>query len=159
MNYIKFKTNIPETMTFQFDSGLEKPGQYGMQYAYKVIQVNGEEAYLYATEVLNGLLQKINPLRNVTLTISKVQDPNDLKRTHWAIEDENGVDITPGFKSAVTPQKPSPQEGIDPVKLRQAFKKMQAEIDGIYTLLLGAGVSEDAIELHKSHIKSVLDQE
>lgn len=124
MQYVKFLTNRKESILFKFDSGLEKEGNYGKQYAYGV-KWNGEDSYLYATEALNRLLQSINPLKNRTLQIEKAQDPKDLKRTYWVIYDENGVEITP--RPEGQPQAPIPTENA-------SYAKPEANNDEIAAL-------------------------
>lgn len=122
MNYVKFLTNRKESIAFKFDTGLEKEGKFGPQYAYGV-EWNGEEAYLYATAALNGLLQQLGGLKGRTLEIEKAQDPNDLKRTYWVIY-ENGQEITPrGNHKESGNQQMSPQNTPDIVGRLEALEK------------------------------------
>lgn len=99
MNYPKFLNNKRETFTFKFDTGLEKEGKFGPQWSFGVKWKHEdgteEETYLYATEALNRLLERLNPLKNRTIQIELAQDPKDLKRKYWVIYDENGAEITP----------------------------------------------------------------
>ena len=167
MQYVKFLTNRKESILFKFDSGLEKEGNYGKQYAYGV-KWNGEDSYLYDTEALNRLLQSINPLKNRTIQIEKAQDPKDLKRTYWVIYDENGVEITP--RSEGQPQVPVPTENApyakpeannDEIaalnarldKASDAFKALRDEmLDRMKSLeaLVSTVTSENAVSLHTS---------
>lgn len=111
MNYPKFLNNKRETFTFKFDTGIEKEGKFGPQWSFGVKWKHEdgteEETYLYATEALNRLLERLNPLKNRTIQIELAQDPKDLKRKYWVIYDENGAEITPkGVEQSPEPVQP-----------------------------------------------------
>jgi hypothetical protein len=60
MNYIKFATNIGQSMVFNYNKGLEKDGKFGKQWLWGVNQ-GGVDAMLTATERLNEMLEEIEP--------------------------------------------------------------------------------------------------
>jgi len=95
MNYVKFSTNLPKTITFaEYNKGKEVEGKFGKQYYWGKLQENGQETSLYATERLNEILEQIQPAGR-TLEITKYEDGN-IKR--WKIY-EAGIDITPTGKA------------------------------------------------------------
>lgn len=171
MNYPKFLNNKRETFKFHFDSGIEKEGKYGPQWSFGVLWIhdenNAEETYLYATEALNRLLERINPLKNRTIQIELAQDPKDLKRKYWVIYDENGAEITP--KGGGQSPTPVPAENASSAKpeannneiaalnarldnASEAFKalrnELKDEIKSLKNLIEEAGISREAIDLH-----------
>lgn len=172
MNYPKFLNNKRETFTFKFDTGLEKEGKFGPQWSFGVKWKHEdgteEETYLYATEALNRLLERLNPLKNRTIQIELAQDPKDLKRKYWVIYDENGAEITPKVggqsSSPVQPENASsaiPEDNNDEIaainerldKASKAFIALREELfDRMKSLetLVSTVTSENAVALHTS---------
>lgn len=89
MQYIKFATNLGQSMVFNYNKGLEKDGKFGKQWLWGVNQ-GGVDAMLTATERLNEMLEEIQP-KGRLLEILKYEDG---KKKLWKIL-ENGEDITP----------------------------------------------------------------
>lgn len=92
---LKFRTNIPEFVTFQYDSGREREGKYGKFFSYGVKwrQEGGKEvmAYMAATPILNDQLQLIGNLKGKTVQILKYEVGNN---KIWKILDTQGNDLT-----------------------------------------------------------------
>jgi hypothetical protein len=89
MNYLKFQTNIGQSMVFNYNKGLEKDGKFGKQWLWGVNQ-GGVDAILSATERLNEMLEEIQP-KGRLIEILKYEDG---QKKLWKIL-ENGQDITP----------------------------------------------------------------
>lgn len=137
MDKIKALDNIPLTLEFKYSEPKmwENEGQWGKfkTYSYGVVY-KGVDAYFSATETLYNLLFKLGDLRGRTLTLTILQNPNDLKKKYWRIQDERENDITPSFNSqtsvgTTSPQKPqegakmNATEGLDIPKLKEWAKK------------------------------------
>lgn len=113
---VKALDNIPLTLKFKFSKPkvFENDGKYGKfrSYSYGVVH-QGVDKYFSATEVLNNLLSQLGDLEGRTLTLTLLQNPNDLKKKYWRIQDDRENDITPSFMPGFTPQTtsdtPSPQ--------------------------------------------------
>lgn len=151
---VKALDNIPLTLEFKFSTPRvrESEGQYGKfrSYSYGVVH-QGVDKYFPATEVLNNLLSQLGDLRGRTLTLTLLQNTNDLKKKYWRIQDERENDITPSFMPSFMPQTTSdttsPQtrptgakmeatEGLDVPKLKAWAKKTEERVKKL----------EDAIE-------------
>ncbi len=92
--YVKFLTNITETVTFKFDAPKEwdnryKPGE--KQYSYGV-EWRGTDAYLTATPTLHSRLQALLPLQGKVLQILKYEDG---QTKLWKIMDIHGNELAP----------------------------------------------------------------
>lgn len=101
--YVKFLTNITETVTFKFDSPKEwdnryKPGE--KQYSYGV-EWRGMDAYLTATPMLHSKLQSLRPLQGKVLQILKYEDG---QAKLWKIMDIHGNELR-------TDSGPQPYQG------------------------------------------------
>lgn len=115
MEKLKALDNIPLTIEFKYSEPKvwENEGQWGKfkSYSYGVVH-KGVDAYFSATETLYNLLSQLGDLRGRTLTLTLLQNPADLKKKYWRIQDERENDITPSFNSQTTSstasyQKPS----------------------------------------------------
>ena len=147
---VKALDNIPLTLKFKFSKPkvFENDGKYGKfrSYSYGVVH-QGVDKYLSATEVLNNLLSQLGDLEGRTLTLTLLQNPNDLKKKYWRIQDDRENDITPKFMPSFMPSfmpqitsgTPSPQtrptgakmeatEGLDVPKLKAWAKKMEERV-------------------------------
>lgn len=143
---VKALDNIPLTLKFKFSKPkvFENDGKYGKfrSYSYGVVH-QGVDKYFSATEVLNNLLSQLGDLEGRTLTLTLLQNTNDLKKKYWRIQDERENDITPSFMPGFTPQTtsdtPSPQtrptgakmeatEGLDVPKLKAWAKKTEERV-------------------------------
>lgn len=146
MEKLKALDNIPLTIEFKYSDPKvwENEGQWGKfkSYSYGVVH-KGVDAYFSATETLYNLLSKLGDLRGRTLTLTLLQNPNDLKKKFWRIQDDRENDITPSFMPGFTPQTtsdtPSPQtrptvakmeatEGLDVPKLKAWAKKTDERV-------------------------------
>ena len=147
---VKAMDNIPLTLEFKFSKPkvFDNDGQYGKfrSYSYGVVH-QGVDKYFPATEVLNNLLSQLGDLKGRTLTLTLLQNTNDLKKKYWRIQDERENDITPKFIPQTTLDTTSPQnrptgakmeatEGLDVPKLKAWAKKMEERVKKL----------EDAIE-------------
>lgn len=107
MENIKALDNIPLTLEFKFSKPkvFENDGKYGKfrSYSYGVVH-QGVDKYFSATEVLNNLLSQLGYLEGRTLTLTLLQNTNDLKKKYWRIQDDRENDITPKFMPGFTPQ-------------------------------------------------------
>lgn len=147
---VKFLTNISERLTFKFGDFKSGESAHGPWYLYTV-EHKGEDKALFPSAKLHSMLQSIGSLEGRTLEILKYEDGN-VKM--WKIL-ENGQDITP--KGNPAPK----QEGIDPIKLREAFTALTArvtelekKVSGHDTLLLDLR-GKDAVDFHGSFKPSV----
>lgn len=132
MDKIKALDNIPLTLEFKYSEPKmwENEGQWGKfkTYSYGVVH-KGVDAYFSATETLYNLLSRLGDLRGRTLTLTILQNPNDLKKKYWRIQDERENDITPSFgtqstQGTTSPQKP--QEGAKMNATEDTVEKMRA---------------------------------
>ena len=143
---VKPLDNIPFTLKFNFSQPkvFDNDGKYGKfrSYSYGVVH-QGVDKYFSATEVLNNLLSQLGDLKGRTLTLTLLQNPNDLKKKYWRIQDDRENDITPSFMPGFTPQTTSdttsPQtrptgakmeatEGLDITKLKAWAKKTEERV-------------------------------
>jgi hypothetical protein len=166
MNYIKFQTNIPQSMVFNYNTGMEKDGKFGKFWNWGVNQ-GGVDAMLTATERLNEILEEIQP-KGKLLEILKYEDG---KKKMWKIL-ENGQDITPAFKSSRTQETtentynttPKPNSQPDAIlglqaqikqlnrnqdKMVDKIQDLEQQIQGLYGALINE-TNQDAYELHKT---------
>jgi len=131
MEKIKALDNIPLTIEFKFGTPKiwENEGQYGKfkSYSYGVVH-KGVDAYFSATETLYNLLSQLGDLRGRTLTLTLLQNPADLKKKYWRIQDERENDITPSFNSQTTSSTTSPQNPLTGTKMEATIEleKMRA---------------------------------
>ena len=113
MEKIKALDNIPLTIEFKYSEPKvwENEGQWGKfkYYSYGVVH-KGVDAYFSATETLYNLLSQLGDLRGRTLTLTLLQNPADLKKKYWRIQDERENDITPSFNSQTTSSTTSYQK-------------------------------------------------
>lgn len=126
MEYLKFQTNIPQTITPKFNKGVEREGKFGKQWYWGVEQ-NGVDKGMTVTEILNDLLEKVQPAGKI-IQILKYEDGN---HKFWKILDAHGTDITPeARKSPTTPVQPqSGQIPEDKLKaVREAFLGLEARV-------------------------------
>lgn len=112
MEKIKALDNIPLTIEFKYSEPKvwENEGQYGKfkTYSYGVVH-KGVDTYYSASETLYNLLTQLGDIRGRTLTLTLLQNPADLKKKYWRVQDERGNDITPSFNSQTTSSTTSPQ--------------------------------------------------
>lgn len=152
---LKFLTNVPEEVTFKFDSpkvwdNTSQDGKAYKTYSYLVVN-RGVDKYMSATQYLNDLLSQLGGLRDRTLSIEQVQDPADLKKKYWVIK-ENGMEVTPSKSTqSVTPTQQTNHQGCNCEEtfenMRTAFKAMKDKVANLEALVsLVAG--EDATDLH-----------
>lgn len=149
MEKLKALDNIPLTIEFKYSEPKvwENEGQYGKfkTYSYGVVN-KGIDTYFSATETLYNLLSKLGDLRGRTLTLTLLQNPNDLKKKYWRIQDERENDITPSYggqstQSTTSPQKPptgtkmEATEGLDIPKLKEWAKKTNERMSAIESRL------------------------
>ena len=120
MEKLKALDNIPLTIEFKYSDPKvwENEGQWGKfkSYSYGVVH-KGVDAYFSATETLYNLLSKLGDLRGRTLTLTLLQNPNDLKKKFWRIQDERENDITPSFNSQTTSSTTSSQKPTTGTKM------------------------------------------
>lgn len=139
---VKALDNIPLTLKFKFSKPkvFENDGKYGKfrSYSYGVVH-QGVDKYFSATEVLNNLLSQLGDLEGRTLTLTLLQNTNDLKKKYWRIQDDRENDITPKFMPQITSDTTSPQtrptgakmeatEGLDITKLKAWAKKTEERV-------------------------------
>lgn len=107
MANVKILTNVPEIMTFKFNSWKkwDNKGKDGNYVTYSIgVENKGVDAYFSVYEKeYDGLFSKLGDLQDRTLEILKYEDG---KYKNWKIM-ENGVDITPRFGSQNAPQAPT----------------------------------------------------
>ena len=138
--YVKFRTNIAEPVTFKYDQPKEYPNKFKpgeMQYSYGV-EWHGVDAYLTATPKLNELLQGLPKREGEQIQILKYEEGTT---KFWKIMDAQGNDITPGQSNVPkkTETRSQGQIGGNYVTLEQynqvlekqraAFAKMSENVD------------------------------
>ena len=96
---VKFQTNIPQTLTFEFADPKEENGQYGLQYMYTV-QVDGVRNWLYATPKLNEALKQVGVAQGVTFIITKIESGTT---KGWRIQSTDGKFLYDGAKAPTAP--------------------------------------------------------
>lgn len=128
MEKLKALDNIPLTIEFKYSEPKvwENEGQWGKfkTYSYGVVH-KGIDTYFSATETLYNLLSQLGDLRGRTFTLTILQNPNDLKKKYWRIQDERENDITPSYggqstQSTTSPQKPhtgTKNEATEPLNI------------------------------------------
>lgn len=166
MNYLKFKTNLPEMVTFKFNQGIEKDNPFKQgekQYQYGVTY-QGEDYMLTATPILNDKLQKVGNLQGKTLQILKYEDG---QKKFWKILDAQGQEIELGQSNyskpkQITnqPQKPATGQNLassDVLKINENIKRlakkiqdMDKDINSIKTWIAGMPDGEKGLELHRA---------
>lgn len=149
MEKLKALDNIPLTIEFKYSDPKvwENEGQWGKfkSYSYGVVH-KGVDAYFSATETLYNLLSQLGDLRGRTLTLTLLQNPNDLKKKFWRIQDERENDITPSFTGQSTQSTTSSQkhpagtknevpEGINVPMLKEWAKKTNERMNAIESRL------------------------
>ena len=149
MEKLKALDNIPLTIEFKYSEPKvwENEGQWGKfkTYSYGVVH-KGIDTYFSATETLYNLLSKLGDLRGRTLTLTLLQNPNDLKKKYWRIQDERENDITPSYggqstQSTNSSQKPSTgtkteaTETLDIPKLKEWAKKTSDRLNALESRL------------------------
>lgn len=85
---IKFLAGSPVTVTFKFDKGMEKDGQWGKYYSYGVTH-EGKDDYMSVSEgsTLLSYLNSISPLKGKTVTIEKKEQLIDGKpKPVWYVD-------------------------------------------------------------------------
>ncbi len=102
MNYntLKFQTNIPELVTFQYDDFKTGTGEYGEWFKY-VIENRGETKVMFPTKILHEIIQRLSPLQGKTIEICKYEDG---QRKLWKLS-ENGQPIN--AQNAPAPSAPT----------------------------------------------------
>lgn len=135
-NYVKFLTNIPETITFNFDTPSKnketgedfKINQWGSkQFNYGVVW-KGLDSYLTASETLHNILKNLNGLRGKTIQILKYEDG---KRNLWKILDAQGNELSVSQQQNnqnthnIPPQtqKPATEPSVKPQAISDDFKQ------------------------------------
>lgn len=158
-NYVKFKTNLAEVITFHFSQPKEYDGKFGKQYSYGV-EWKGQDAYLSATETLHNKLQAIGNLKDTTLRITKIEGDNN--RKFWQIQDIEGQDITP----EITPQAQNSRQsdfqagyGVQPIPrenphshddLTREINQLKFAVHALWAVLIsGDEEKEKSYEMHK----------
>lgn len=119
---LKFLTNVPEIITFQFDDFKTGKSQYGDWFMYGV-ENRGMDKIVFPSENLHNMFQTIGSLKGKTLEVVKYEDGNF---KNWKIS-ESGVDITPKVIKSVSQgnQQPSFPENNSPglVELHKRLEK------------------------------------
>jgi hypothetical protein len=137
--YVEPKTNIPEVITFQFDSfkkcknTSKRTGKPFTSYSIGV-ENRGEDKYYSIFEEDYNLFAQLGDLKGRTMEICKVEGEKNRK---YLIIKENGVDITPTIAPQAT-QSPSttpnvPQQ-LNPGVL-EALQKISTHLNSIDTEL------------------------
>lgn len=163
--YVKFLTNVPESMTFKFDEGLEKEGKFGKYFNWGVTW-KGEDAYMSASPLLNDLLLKIGKLYGKTVQILKYEDGN---KKMWKILDMEGNTISGGNtlesvenspQAKNEPKYSNPQE-IDKLiasmeamriwatGINAEIKTLREKVSGLETLSVDLN-GKEAVDFHTS---------
>ena len=130
--FVKFQTNLPTKLKFQYDHGLFKEGKFGPQWNWGVktgenLDVDGTVS---ATETLNNILETLKPFGR-TLEILKYEDGT---RKLWKIL-ENGTDITPQVIKTVSQgiQQPLPSNNT-PTGLVELSERLNKAADAFTAL-------------------------
>ena len=89
---IKFKSNVPQKLTFPWGDFLAVNGQYGEQFLYTV-EASGQRDKLYATPSLHRQLQDAPVGPGGVLTITKVEGEGH--RKEWIVAAEAGPEAGP----------------------------------------------------------------
>ncbi len=122
---VKFQTNLPELITFQFDDFRSGEGDYGIWYAYGV-ENRGKDKMLFPTEILHNKLQAINNLKGRTLEITKVEGENN--RKFWVIK-ENDAEIVSQqrYNAPQSPTRPLYEQSKLP--LQEKLDRLQGQLN------------------------------
>ena len=92
---IKFLAGSPVTVTFKFDKGMEKEGQWGKYYSYGVTY-EGKEDYMSVSEgsTLLSYLNSISPLKGKTVSGFHVPSNLQILTAHENNKKNNRYEIS-----------------------------------------------------------------
>jgi len=89
----KFLSNVSTLVTFEFDTGLKKEGDYGDYWTYGVM-IGGKKYYINANKHLAEDLKAFEPLKGKSLLILKQTTVvNGKEKAAWLVSEEDGQDI------------------------------------------------------------------
>lgn len=158
VNYTSFPTNITVRLKFLYDKPMDaKQDKWGnLKYPYGVTNIGARrEEYLYATEKLHEILQKLGVSKGIIADITKKED-GQYKYFEVVVDGEvlttqgtPKIEGTSGTKETVPempPEPPPPWDEVEKEGKKQDLKALP-EIDKTIELLstVYARINEDEI--------------
>ena len=137
-NRVEFRTNIHETIVFNYDTPREHDGKFGKSYSYGV-SWNGVEAFLNATPLLHRKLQGAREYdlggvlygKQLVIVKEEYHDEKDNKvKKRFIVTDINGREV--GTRLIDLPnEEPAPQSSTGNPDFRAWAEKMVKELNDL----------------------------
>jgi len=107
----KFKTNIPETVEFRFDTPKTGKSEHGEWFLYGV-KKDKEETAFFATPYLHDFIQSLNISKGSIAIITK-KEHDDGNRNYWTIQIADTEYSSDDMKKKTPPEPPLPADKPD----------------------------------------------